>query len=1357
MGDMKTPDFDDLLAAFDIPDATGLDAKEPLQESHEETESQLKHAGMCLDDSLLGNHAVSAADIPVVSVIVKNTTRQESLEGFGDRLPLHSGPTLQNGFRGPGISTDSDESTNSDFSKSFVSALNGDSARELLGKAPIQHKPEGTPIYSQAFSQFSPISSPESEGTQSSRDDIRPKQERHYFPEASVLVEASMSDNPKKLSLSMFDDCQKDCDTPKDTQAESTKTETTRTVEPSEIYGSDQTDTADTVHSTLLPPNSTPNFIEDNCNTATKLDIPSSRSPVKSQTSKLSSCLEALVALNARKDPSEQTNPRESIALPNDCIRASPKVPISPRSPRSPLEVVKRLIKPSDSPVSIYSDISGQASPAMASGSPPAIPRVRIKTIKTISGQIKRTVTSVLPDSETDEAQSAYESSPSQSTVGEDSYCNMSPRQSQNVVGESTVGMHTKGTPASTSLSKVLHSKSEGHSRRSGTMQSPTIFHSTSGPVKRSVAHQGQKPKRLTSAQTRHTTSTNFLPKAMHLANLNLVPHSVAASVTARATSHQQSQRTLPSMVYSTVPLVHQVKTVSPHPRASIPNTAAGTLNRLLNNANPVPTYVPNLNPPPESNIDLPPRGYCCLECGDSFGVERSLVFHYGRRSVHIEVACTHCAKTMVFFNKCALLAHAREHKNSGMVMQCTQLYMKPIAEEQMFAPLNTESVNVDPPPPSPKSQPVMPLYPDNVIRHRLRCLECNKQLPDYKALAGHYQRLSEDVEGLICKVCSMLLPNKCSFRAHQRIHAHKSPYCCPECGALSRSADIQKHVKENCLHYVRKAWYKCLHCDMVFKTLPGQKNHIEEKHCEVFYKCSVCPVAFKSSDGCEIHLKNKHNASKVSPQLIFKCSCETVFKKKQLLFQHFHQNANKRVTCVFKCPECSSVFPQKQLLMQHFKSVHGGVFRAGADKPSKQSDRTGWCQESPSAVPQLKGHSPLKHTDLPRKKAAEQDSKPRVKPTGWTCGECLQWFSERDAYVSHMKTNHGRSLKRYPCRQCERSFNSTTSLRRHIRNDHDGKKLYTCWYCTDKKTIFPTSVMLKNHISLMHGIKNPDLSLMHKAAIQESNPALGEGLISKRPATGPQEEGQDCAGSQDVPSAKRLKAQFRCSKCGFITEDSTQFRQHIPQHKTDENTPQCLHCGLCFTSLLSLNRHLFIVHRVKGPEEETGPTEEPRVRGKELGVRGKETGDRGKETGARGKETGVRGKETGGRGKETGVRGKEPGVREKEAGVRGKETGVRGKETGVRGKETGVRGKETRDREKETGIRGKETGGRGKETGVRGKEQDNLAVRSAEAEEVKETGPSQTEEPQSLHCDKTSDCNLKLSSPSQTQAVSLQ
>lgn len=35
MGDMKTPDFDDLLAAFDIPD---IDAKEAIQSAPDEVE-----------------------------------------------------------------------------------------------------------------------------------------------------------------------------------------------------------------------------------------------------------------------------------------------------------------------------------------------------------------------------------------------------------------------------------------------------------------------------------------------------------------------------------------------------------------------------------------------------------------------------------------------------------------------------------------------------------------------------------------------------------------------------------------------------------------------------------------------------------------------------------------------------------------------------------------------------------------------------------------------------------------------------------------------------------------------------------------------------------------------------------------------------------------------------------------------------------------------------------------------------------------------------------------------------------------------------------------------------------------------
>lgn len=86
---------------------------------------------------------------------------------------------------------------------------------------------------------------------------------------------------------------------------------------------------------------------------------------------------------------------------------------------------------------------------------------------------------------------------------------------------------------------------------------------------------------------------------------------------------------------------------------------------------------------------------------------------------------------------------------------------------------------------------------------------------------------------------------------------------------------------------------------------------------------------------------------------------------------------------------------------------MHVGITTAETEEDSKQSDKIDWYQDAHS-VQHQKSHSPVKHTDSQRKKA-EQHSKSRVKPTGWTCGECVQWFPERESYVSHVKTKHGK------------------------------------------------------------------------------------------------------------------------------------------------------------------------------------------------------------------------------------------------------------------------------------------------------------------------------------------------------------
>lgn len=143
MGDVKTPDFDDLLAAFDIPD---IDAKEAIQSSPAEEQHEVganTDEGSTGSPSCFPNSLVFQSDPPVVSVIVKNTVRSESFEEeksvrdktdnpsssginshaqvrFGDlllqhgpKIPVHSPvePEIANGFEGSAPSNQGQSST----------------------------------------------------------------------------------------------------------------------------------------------------------------------------------------------------------------------------------------------------------------------------------------------------------------------------------------------------------------------------------------------------------------------------------------------------------------------------------------------------------------------------------------------------------------------------------------------------------------------------------------------------------------------------------------------------------------------------------------------------------------------------------------------------------------------------------------------------------------------------------------------------------------------------------------------------------------------------------------------------------------------------------------------------------------------------------------------------------------------------------------------------------------------------------------------------------------------------------------------------------------------------------------------
>ncbi|KAL6469891.1 hypothetical protein MHYP_G00210100 [Metynnis hypsauchen] len=1233
MGDMKTPDFDDLLAAFDIPDM--VDPKAAIESGHEDHEGQLKHNVHHDEDS----HVPSAPDVGV-SVIVKNVRNIDANDQSLSDKEVH--PSVGNGMH-----------------NGFIGSPNNRLSKESNKLQKSGNR--GTEVAGSTFNQFSPISSADEFDEDDKIEVDDPVDRQNNLPCFRPNPLTGLCSKREELS--------------------------TQTSKPVSSDGPSKPGTNGN-HSHSKNENGNTNGTLGNSNNPVKsrkteeqpkevlkaqhgkearepvggLSVTNLSQAKAKSSAKLSSCIAAIAALSAKKAGTDSTAP-EPLATKQESPREakeSPKVTEKPPEQESALELAKKMLsKQPESPCSVTSENSSKGSPSSPAGSTPVIPKVRIKTIKTSSGQIKRTVTRVLPefdpeclkkgiDSGSIVVSSLLSSSTSSSVFSSGrtlptTVVATSAGSAIEVTKQMTIKpVATAFLPVSavkTAGSQVINLKLANNTTVKATVIPAASVQSASSAILK-AANAIQQQTVMVPASS--LTNTKLVPKTVHLTNLNLLPQNASASELHQVLSKPQQSIKQAMMASQPPKKVSRVQVL-----ASSQSSVVEAFNKVLSSINPVPVYVPNLCPPSSACISLPSRGYKCLECGDSFALEKSLTQHYDRRSVRIEVTCNHCAKNLVFYNKCSLLSHARSHKDKGVVMQCSHLILKPIPADQMIlAPSVTSSAPISTPShgssqggsqgksdttviSAPTSAPVvaaMPLDEDasRLCRSNLKCLECNEVFQEESSLAMHYQQAAESSGQKTCTICQMLLPNQCSFASHQRIHQHKSPYICPECGAICRSVHFQSHVTKNCLHYTRRVGYRCVHCSVIFADVAALKSHIQSAHCEIFYKCPICPMAFKSAPGTHSHAYTQHPGVKIGePKLIYKCSmCDTVFTLQTLLYTHFDQHISNQKVSVFKCPDCSMHYAQKQLMLDHIKSTHGtlktieGPPNLGINLPLSSKPINSMTPSSNSKDGGVlnglekgdkKPPSPIKKasngTDLLKKNPS---SSAASSCPGWTCKECDRLFTQREVFIAHMKREHGKQLKKHPCRQCDKSFSSSHSLCRHNRIKHKGvRKVYSCPHCLDSNRTFTKRLMLEKHIQLMHGIKESEgkpavepISTEESINNKDQVRSPKRKLNSDGETTEEAEEHTEKDGGAGVPSQrcrdsstqplKKLKVNVfkthKCAVCSFTTEDLVRFHEHIPQHKTDGSSFQCRECGLCYTSHHSLARHLFIVHKLKEP-----------------------------------------------------------------------------------------------------------------------------------------------------------------------------
>uniref|UniRef100_A0A3Q3EQP4 Zinc finger protein 687a n=1 Tax=Kryptolebias marmoratus TaxID=37003 RepID=A0A3Q3EQP4_KRYMA len=1092
MGDMKTPDFDDLLAAFDIPD---IDAKEAIQsdpEVHRDEQGPGVHDGS----------AAPQSEPSGVSVIVKNTVRPETAEHEDKPVRDKAGSPLSALASQVPVKLQ-------DLTSDLGPKLSAGAAVEPQITNGFEEGQSNT----QSWSQSSPFTSTTMDTSSSPPSAAAPCLSPHLPPHD----EADPPDNP--LSPLMPQNANLETDIKR-------------------VLDKDEDDSEPDLGSPLViqespesGPSSPPKFKrrdEDDGQPST----PSSpiASPQKPQ-GLLSAVDTSSAVVREEKYPEHVIDERDSPESPPPSEtglvfasrNSSPDLDLVPALNQEKLNHQEELIqdlsdkmteereKANEADCRAGSEDASASDVAETASSPLRPLKVKIKMP---TRSITRTVTGLPPKrsgkAAAKETDCAKPSPERHNTKSKKEQSNLPAAANQDAASA------CKEKPPAEAKAKV----------------SPTAVSITK-----------------TAALPSISSSSRTSPSAVNLRSLGQKTlTSASASLTALPA---QSGSKPASIVNSTGAIISKSQT-----------NLVEAFNKILNNKNLLPSYKPDLSSPlpAEWGLSLPAQGYRCLECGDAFALEQSLAQHYDRRSLRIEVTCNHCAKRLAFFNKCSLLLHAREHKEKGLIMQCSHLVMKPVPVDQMISQQEPGAAGEE-------------IKAEAVQHAGNKCPECQAQFGSKEEVSDHFQEI-KPAHSTSCTECSppMLLPNSCSAAAHQRSHQGGAPHVCPECGGTVKQPLFQKHLLETCLHFSRRIGYRCSSCLVVFGGLNSVKSHIQQAHCDMFHKCPSCPMAFKFAPSIQSHISSRHpDLTDGQAMLIYKCvMCDTVFTHKPLLYSHFDTHLTNQKVHVFKCPECTKLFSQRSSLLDHFKV---------------------YPQEQPSSAA-ASSRVPVKLESSEEEWMGKEKAKAeRVKtPSGWKCRSCSTQFTEREDYISHMSEQHGKILKKFPCNKCESSFTTTSSMRRHIRDKH--KIMNRGFRC--------------HHVITQHS----HIVCEQRADEAESSSEQDGGFRSHRRRRAAVKTEQDAESADRTSLAKKLRPSssslssapaytkpesgFSCAPCGFTTEDKATFMEHIGQHRrggTEGGDLQCVHCGACFASTSSLSRHRFITHKVRdahgdGPQD---------------------------------------------------------------------------------------------------------------------------------------------------------------------------
>ncbi|XP_046751106.1 zinc finger protein 267-like [Diprion similis] len=302
-----------------------------------------------------------------------------------------------------------------------------------------------------------------------------------------------------------------------------------------------------------------------------------------------------------------------------------------------------------------------------------------------------------------------------------------------------------------------------------------------------------------------------------------------------------------------------------------------------------------------------------------------------------------------------------------------------------------------------------------------------------------HRKYKAQIKENLTCQICKKPFQYKSLLTRHVKTHNASNRHKCDTCGKKFKLKQyLQQHLRSH-----ESKIHSCDKCDRTYKSKSTLRRHIETHSLESLNKCLIKQTKFtqdsqlasknQKKDGKKSKIDNK---SKNSPN---------------------GENVNtKESKKLYKCDICGERFKEKSSMEVHIEFLHIEIFKEDDEKLKSQSSKPNLKRRFPCPICD-KRFTQLSHVGR-HKKASHSDHKPHY------CKPCNQGFTTTSSLKRHMlnkhngasttRTNH-RNVERnktpevenFTCKICDKSFIRASDLRRHC-SIHDARKPYECDIC---------------------------------------------------------------------------------------------------------------------------------------------------------------------------------------------------------------------------------------------------------------------------------------------------------------------